>query len=108
MLQQLMFNSRPAISLEQITDSLVNSQPSWSFLTEPSNQLGNRYRWLSEQAWMLQDGLRVGQVWSRPRSENYLQLPLKFSRLLQVCTHFVGGIPRRGTEITSIRYRNTR
>ncbi|KAF7944511.1 hypothetical protein EAE96_010902 [Botrytis aclada] len=108
MLHQLMFNWKPVVSLERIEDSLANNQPGWSFLTEPSNRLGDSYRQLSEQAWMSKDGLRVGEKWSRPRSENYLQLAMKFGRLLQVCIHFVGGMPGRMTEIASIRYRNTR
>ncbi|KAF7959266.1 hypothetical protein EAE96_002780 [Botrytis aclada] len=108
MLHQLIFNWKPVVSLERIEDSLANNQPGWSFLTEPSNRLGDSYRQLSEQAWMSKDGLRVGEKWSRPRSENYLQLAMKFGRLLQVYIHFVGGMPGRMTEIASIRYRNTR
>lgn len=107
MLQQLMFDWQPAVDLKRIRDSLVNSQPGWSFLTEPSNQLSDSYRQLSERAWMSKGGLRVGEKWSRSRSENYLQQAMKFSRLLQVCLHFVGGMPGRTTEFAAIKYQNT-
>ena len=50
MLQQLMFCEEPPLTLDRITDSLVNNQPGWSFLADPSNELGDSYRWLSEQA----------------------------------------------------------
>ena len=54
MLQQLMFDWKPVVTLERVKDSLVNNQPGCSFLTEPSNQLGDSYKLPSTVGYRIQ------------------------------------------------------
>ena len=72
LLQELMFDWRPAVDLEKIQDSLVNSQVGWSFLKDLANELGGCYQQLSERAWTSKAGLMAGDRWSQPRLEKYL------------------------------------
>ena len=50
--------------------------------------------------------LRQGERWHRRRVRKYLRRVDHFRELLLLCVHWTGGQPARGTEITSIRFRN--
>jgi hypothetical protein len=47
-----------------------------------------------------------GKAWSKPEVRKYLRKVDRFRELLLFCVHIAGGQPARGTEITSIRFRN--
>lgn len=47
-----------------------------------------------------------GEQWSRPAVTQYLRRVDRFRELLLFCVHVTGGQPARGTEITSLRFRN--
>ena len=57
---------------------------------------------------MSKNGLRNSQQWSCPCSKKYLQLAARFSRLLQLYIHLIAGMPRRASEVASIKYQNIR
>jgi hypothetical protein len=45
-------------------------------------------------------------VWSRVEVQKYLRKLDQLRELLLFCVHVTGGQPARGTEITTIRFRN--
>lgn len=93
--------------LYSIRDSLVQNQPGWSFLRDPSNGLQNSFRHLQRRAFSAKK-LAAGNRWSLPQCQAYLSSIEGLKKQLLVCLHFTGGLPGRGTEITTIRWCNTR
>ena len=78
---------------------------------EPGNDLQGSFRHLHQRAWeqpRLRSGREGGVQWSSQRAEGYIQLATKFQRQLLACIHFTGGLPGRGTEITTMKWCNTR
>ena len=93
--------------LHSIQDSLVQNQPGWSFLRDPSNGLQNSFRHLQRRAFTSKE-LAVGNRWSLPQCRTYLSRVEDLKKQLLVCLHFTSGLPGRGTEITTIKWCNTR
>ena len=110
LLRELMFHWQPAVDLDAIQDNLTNIQAGWSFLEEPANGLQGSFRHLHRRAWhgIGCQGLMAKGQWSHARSGKYLRMVASFQRLLLACIHFTGGIPARGTEVTTIKWCNTR
>ncbi|KAL5351093.1 hypothetical protein ACLOAV_002944 [Pseudogymnoascus australis] len=90
----------PTIDLGSVKDSLTNNQVGWSFLMEPGNDLQGSFRHLHQRAWEQSPLSR--------KAEGYIQLAAKFQRQLLTTVHFTGGLPGRGTEVTTMKWCNTR
>jgi hypothetical protein len=86
----------------------VNSCVGWSFLSEPTNGLQHSFRHLQQRAWHDKpNSLMAKQRWVPSRVARYLRQVATFQQQLLLCTHCVGGMPGRATEIGSIKWCNT-
>lgn len=50
--------------------------------------------------------LQLKRRWRSNRIRRYLRLVDQFRRLLLLCVHFIGGMPARGPELLTLRFRN--
>ena len=104
----------PVIPWALLHDDLSNSSVGWSFLRDQRNQ------WpVDGQSWLFQriqstprqrtKFVKVGTTSgiNRERIADWMRQVAQFRARLLVLMHITGGQPARGTEILSIRHRNT-
>jgi hypothetical protein len=79
-----------------------------SFVDNANNRLQDKREWIVKRALANVRGkkMRKQGEWSRLEVRKYLRKVDRFRELLLFCVHVTGGQPARGTEITSIRFRN--
>ena len=79
-----------------------------SFVDNANNGLQNKQEWMIKRALSAVGGRKMWKegVWSRVEVQKYLRKLDRFRELLLFCVHVTGGQPARGTEITTIRFRN--
>ncbi|KAK3167767.1 hypothetical protein OEA41_010896 [Lepraria neglecta] len=113
--------SIPRFDLGKLRDNPANAQTGWSFLQEPQNDLARWQEWLINRVLdqrilreqFFQSERRVaGQPpkepqWQVARVRQYLELLRRFLTRLSMLIFILGGQPARGTELFSLRYRNT-
>jgi hypothetical protein len=96
------------IPLDKLQDDVTWTKRGVSFVDNANNGLQNKQDWMIERALTDDKGrkLRKRGEWSRSEVQKYLRMVDQFRELLLFCIHTTGGQPARGTEITSIRFRN--
>lgn len=108
----------PPIPLSQLRDDPSESRLGWNFLQDAHNAeaLPNGQRWLLDRVlkteWLQTEFLNIQQPsdkikWKIPAVQAYLRNRDRFLELLLLLCHLTGGQPARGTEILSLRHRNT-
>ncbi|KFZ24050.1 hypothetical protein V502_01471 [Pseudogymnoascus sp. VKM F-4520 (FW-2644)] len=108
LLTEAMFGwAPPAIDLLALHDDLTENRPGWSFLKEPGNHLEHSFQHLQRQAFTAEH-LMVGGKWSLQRCQKYFSQVEDLKKHLLNCIHFTGGLPGRATEVTIVKWCNTR
>jgi hypothetical protein len=102
MLNETMFGWLLAkLDLLEIRDNMTETQLGWSFLRDLRNGLQHSFRHLQRQAFT-KERLMKGKKWCLPRCQAYLARVDVLIKQILVCVHFTGGLPGRGTEVTTI------
>jgi superfamily II DNA or RNA helicase len=107
----LLYGELPAVPWQSMCDNPVNQTPGWSFLKD------RRTRWpVDGRTWML-DRVEESQdlrkkfyikgEMSRVKVRRYVRTADDLLEKLLVLLHMTGGQPARGSELRSIRYKNT-
>lgn len=98
------------VSLEQLQDDVTWTKRGVSFVDNANNGLKDKREWMIRRALADPDGKKMfkqgTREWSRMEVQKYLRRVDRFRELLLFCVHVTGGQPARGSEITSIRFRN--
>jgi superfamily II DNA helicase RecQ len=100
---------RFAIDLAQIVDDVTFTTRGESFVTNPANRLSDGLAWMLRQARSKEGGMQLQTVdgrWRGKKARQYLRQVDRFRELLIGCVHIEQGQPGRGSEITTIRFRN--
>ena len=104
----------PAMRLVDIKDNPAESGPDWYFIHDPRNG-----HLVDGSNWMLDRILDKAELqsrffykkkdltWKEKEVHTYLKQVSSFMERLQLLMHVTSGQPPRGTELASIRYRNT-
>ena len=90
-----------------IRDNMTENQPGWSFVKDPENHLQHSFRHLQRRAFAPEHLAAKGR-WSLPRCQAYLSRVEELKKQLLVYIHLTRGLPGRGTEVTTIKWCNTR
>ncbi|CAN9206868.1 unnamed protein product [Alternaria alternata] len=115
-----------AIDWERLVDNGAETKVRWSFIEDPRNKHATSVeepkQWLGQR---LQDERKLreefvdveatrsalargaGVVWAKDRVRAYGQAMKEARRKLAALVHMTGGAPPRGTELVSIKYRNS-
>ena len=109
--RELMWTKRDdrfEISLESLVDDVTFTRRGISFVTHGDNGLADKRPWMLRQAFAHAEGkkLRREEAWAKPAVRRYLRQIDRFRELLLFCIHVCGGQPARGSEITTVRFRN--
>ena len=101
-------DDRFEIPLESLVDDVTFTKRGVSFITHGENGLDDKRQWMLKQAYTHAEGrkLRRGDSWAKPAVQRYLRQIDRFRELLLFCVHVTGGQPARGSEITTVRFRN--
>lgn len=96
------------VPLDKLQDDVTWTKRGVSFVDNAKNGLQDKREWMIKRALADVRGkkLRKQGEWSRLEVRKYLRKVDRFMELLLFCVHVTGGQPARGTEITSIRFRN--
>lgn len=106
------------IRMHQLVDRPAESSRGWSFLDHRDNRDGplpHRRRWLLERVLRNErlrerfiDAFKADDiVWRRPEAVGYKLQVDAFLEQLLLLIHLTSGQPARGTEILSLRYKNS-
>ena len=117
----------PEFDLTQFIDSPANRSTGWCFIDEPKNELGQFKQFLTSKI-LASPSLRAqflkkeienraekalgeleggASVWQANRVKSYILIETRFLTRLGLLILILSGQPLRGTELTSIRLRNT-
>ena len=110
---QLMWSNGEADRFEMPLDKLEDD-PTWtkrgvSFLDNSTNGLQDKRAFMLARAEKHRNGRKLRsreRVWQLRKVRRWLRFVDEFRELLLFCVHITGGQPARGTEITSVRYKN--
>lgn len=105
----------PQIHLSSLKDDPTIHQANYSFLQDPRNEktLGGHERYLLRQ---VRQSPRLRRqffsdpeklLWDQQHVKQYIQLMRSFLRRLLLLVHLTGGQPARGTELLTLRWRNS-
>ncbi|KAG9977930.1 hypothetical protein KCU98_g9749, partial [Aureobasidium melanogenum] len=97
------------LDLDSITDDMTVKKRGWYFGTDPNQDLeAQGLDWMLKRMLGSNHGkkMRRGDQWQSRLVANYLRRVDKFRELFLFCVHVLSGQPARGTEITSLRFRN--
>ena len=104
----------PSIPWEALHDDPTNGEVGWNFIhdqrsTLPVNGRDWLYQRIQSQAKLRDRFVRTDAVGGvdRERMRDYMRQVARFRGLLLILMHITGGQPARGTEILSVRHRNT-
>ncbi|CAD0099048.1 unnamed protein product [Aureobasidium mustum] len=113
MWRDLMWAGRKAdhfvLDLDGITDDMTVKKRGWYFGADPNQDLeAQGLDWMLKRMLGSNQGkkMRRGDQWQSRLVANYLRRVDKFRELFLFCVHVSSGQPARGTEITSLRFRN--
>ena len=105
----------PKIHLNSLKDDPTVHQANYSFLQDRRNEeiLGSQQRYLLGRIkangvirrQFLTDSVKL--TWNTQRVKTYVQLVQAFLRRLLLLVHITGGQPARGTELLTLRWRNS-
>ncbi|CAN9302546.1 unnamed protein product [Alternaria alternata] len=124
--KQLAVVTTSPIDWERLVDNGAETKVGWSFMEDPRNKHATSVeelkQWLGQR---LQDERKLreefvdveatrsalargaGVVWAKDRVRAYGQAMKEARRKLAALVHMTGGAPPRGTELVSIKYRNS-
>lgn len=99
---------RFAIPIEELEDDVTFTKRGVSFINNPKNKLADKREWMLRRAFETNSGpkMRRHGQWVMRQVRAYLREIDRFRELLLFSVHLTGGQPGRGTEITTIRFRN--
>ena len=106
----MMLGWEPEVDLSKIHDDLTCRVSGWSFLDDPENKLIDTYKRMARRAWSaLFDGKQMakGGHWLPGPCQLYLEAGIKMLILAFNAVHITSSLPGRGSEMNSIRVRNT-
>ena len=94
--------------LGELEDNVTWTKRGMSFLNDPQNKLEDKREWVLKRALSHNAGRKmcVDGGWAMRQVRAYLREVDKFRELLLFCVHLTGGQPARGTEITTVRFKN--
>ncbi|KAI7286249.1 hypothetical protein KC352_g4971 [Hortaea werneckii] len=97
------------IPLGKLSDDVTFTKRGVSFVTHEQNGLSNKKWWMLERAHAHREGRKLlrGDTLVATPVKQYLRRVDRFRELLFFCVHVTGGQLARGTEITSLRFRNS-
>ncbi|KAH8648120.1 hypothetical protein BGZ61DRAFT_469785, partial [Ilyonectria robusta] len=101
----------PMVDLSTIRDDLTCRQPGWCFLDKPENNLAGTYKAMARRAWSSSfrgQALAKAGHWLPGPCLAYLGAGVELTTMGFSASHVTAGLPGRGTETTSIRFRNTK
>jgi len=114
--EELMLGShQPRIKLSKIRDIMTKGDSGFSFLDQRENKLSDSIG-MDRMLQRLEDLGPSGDQWSLMGSRSswniesvkkYLEAKERFLELLMLIFHISGGMPARGTELGSIKFRNS-
>ncbi|EWY79884.1 hypothetical protein FOYG_16949 [Fusarium oxysporum NRRL 32931] len=103
-----------SLSLRSLADNPTESAPGWSFICHPKNTALHGYeKWLLNRilqtSWLRKDFFRVPKraIWREQAVSEYVTNVDRFLERLLLLIHIMGGQLARGTELLSIRHRNS-
>lgn len=108
---EMMLGWKPTQDLSTIADDLTNKVPGWCFLDSPENGFVGKYKAMTRRAWLSSlrgAALAKAGQWLSCSCLTYLEAGIELATKIFVALHLTAGLPGRGTEITSIRLRNTK
>ena len=105
-LEELLFGFWPEISLNDVRDDLVRTQPGYSFLQHSDNRLQSQWKHLYDRA-VDQQKVLGWKGKQRLRAKQYLQACDQMTELLYGAIHLTSGMPARCEELRTIRWANT-
>nr|CEG04590.1 unnamed protein product [Fusarium clavum]CEG05792.1 unnamed protein product [Fusarium clavum] len=96
--------------MDEIQDDLTCRKAGWSFIRDPRNKLADTWEKLADT--LRSSGFRGKPFikdtdWQVNTCIAYLDAGIDLIKLTFAASHLSGGLPGRGTEITTIRYINT-
>jgi hypothetical protein len=96
------------VPLGELEDNVTWTKRGASFLNNAHNKLGDKREWMLERMLSHDTGRKMlaDNEWVGRRVRAYLREVDKFRELLLLCVHLTGGQPARGSEITSVRFKN--
>jgi superfamily II DNA helicase RecQ len=96
------------IALHKLEDDVTFTKRGVSFITNPKNKLEDKREWMLNRALGVNVGRKMRRrgEWVMRQVRAYLREIDRFREKLLFCVHLTGGQPARGTEITTIRFRN--
>ncbi|KAL5371657.1 hypothetical protein DPSP01_014102 [Paraphaeosphaeria sporulosa] len=100
---------RFSVKLKQLVDDVTFTRRGEFFGKHRSNGLADKLEWMLNQVERSEEGKKLQTVqgsWDAHQVRRYLRLVEQFLTLLMVCVHVTSGQPGRGSEITSMRFRN--
>ncbi|KAK4913694.1 hypothetical protein LTR49_018028 [Elasticomyces elasticus] len=106
--QQDKYLANGTYSINSLLTTLRSRSEAWSFITHQCNVLLDKRDWMLQQAFAHAEGRKLHSAgsWSKTAVQKYLRQVDRFRELLLLCIHITGGQPDRGSEITTIRFRN--
>ncbi|KAH7137817.1 hypothetical protein EDB81DRAFT_75097 [Dactylonectria macrodidyma] len=108
---EMMLGWEPTVDLSTIRDDLTCRQPGWCFLDKPENNLAGTYKAMARRAWSSSfrgQALAKAGHWLPGPCLAYLGAGVELTAMGLSASHVTAGLPGRGTETTSIRFRNTK
>jgi hypothetical protein len=110
-LKDLMFGFTPTVDLSKVADTISMDKRGYYFALHPDNAkqgMAVDYKELIHRCRMAGPNqmYRNGQ-WITGSIDNYFNKRNSFLQQLLLCMHLNGGLPARGTEINTIKYRNS-
>ncbi len=99
---------RIEIPLDKLTDDVTFTKRGISFVNNGKNGLEDKREWMLTRAFDTAAGKRMHRrgEWVMRQVRAYLRAVDQFREILLLCVHLTGGQPARGTEISTVRFRN--
>jgi superfamily II DNA helicase RecQ len=101
-------DERFEIPLDELRDDVTWTKRGVSFIDNTHNGLREKRKWTLKHILSDKDGskMRNQRSWAMPHVRRYLRKVDRFRELLLLCMHLTGGQPARGTEMTTLRFKN--
>ena len=100
----------PKIDLNGLKDCMTKEEAGFSLMKQPINRLGDGYQFMLNLVQLATPDKRLLKgdgEWDRKRVLEYLNKKKRFLELLMLAMHLTGGQPARGSEIGSVKFRNS-
>jgi hypothetical protein len=108
---EMMLGWKPDIDVSAVRDDLTCRTAGWSFLQNPENKLADIWKTLLrrvETSSFRGKPFIKSRSWQPETCSAFLTAGLELNKAVFAASHLTASLPGRGTEITSIRYLNTK